>query len=254
MQVCSSSCRGTGGNQHAKFVTISRTGRAEQTAMVGSMNFTENAAANQWQDLYTVDGVPAVYQQLVTAFRQMVKDTSQRRLELPDAGQGFKVDVAPYPSYDAATDPLLERLNAVRCTGATGGTGWKGRTIVRISMHGWNGERGLVAARKVGALAERGCNVRVLAGVGFGPRVLKALQRGGVGVRDSEVDGRATHQKLMFLSGAFARRTDVSYVWTGSHNFSDRSVRNDEVTLRIAGARQFAAYKRDFDRIWAHAG
>ena len=70
-------------------------------------------------------------------------------------------------------------------------------------------------------------------------------------MRDSEVDGRATHQKLMVVSGSFARRTDVSYAWTGSHNFSDRSTRNDEVTLRVAGARQVGAYLRSFDRIWA---
>jgi phosphatidylserine/phosphatidylglycerophosphate/cardiolipin synthase-like enzyme len=43
-------------------------------------------------------------------------------------------------------------------------------------------------------------------------------------------------------------------VWTGSHNFSDRSLRNDEVTLRVAGARQVAAYRANFGRIWAVAG
>ncbi len=39
-------------------------------------------------------------------------------------------------------------------------------------------------------------------------------------------------------------------MWTGSHNWTDRSLRNDEVTLRIAGARQVAAYQRRFLRIW----
>ena len=58
----------------------------------------------------------------------------------------------------------------------------------------------------------------------------------------------------MFVSGHFAGRTDASYVWTGSHNWSDRSLRNDEVTLRVAGQRAVTAYQENFKRIWDVAG
>jgi phosphatidylserine/phosphatidylglycerophosphate/cardiolipin synthase-like enzyme len=106
----------------------------------------------------------------------------------------------------------------------------------------------------VATLSRQGCNVRVLAGVGFGRRVTTVLDRAGVPLRNSLHQGRSTHEKLMFVSGHFGRRTDASYVWTGSHNWSDRSLRNDEVTLRVAGARQVAAYQRNFTRIWKLAG
>ena len=45
-------------------------------------------------------------------------------------------------------------------------------------MHAWNGERGIGLARQVAALAGAGCNVRVLAGVGFGPQVTRILRTG----------------------------------------------------------------------------
>ena len=45
-----------------------------------------------------------------------------------------------------------------------------------------------------------------------------------------------THEKLMFVSGRYAGSRDASFVWTGSHNWTDRSLHNDEVTLRVAGA------------------
>jgi phosphatidylserine/phosphatidylglycerophosphate/cardiolipin synthase-like enzyme len=250
VRVCDRSCRGTGGSQHAKFVTISSTGHAERLVMVGSMNFTEHAARAQWQDLYSVDGDTRVYRQLVRVFRGMVLDREQPGLRLRGAGHGFRTEVSPLPSYDGHNDPVQRRLARVSCKGATGGTGFRGRTVLRVAMHGWNGDRGVSLARSVAALKRKGCNVRVLAGVGVGPRVRGILERAHVGVRVTGGPGRATHQKLMFVSGHFAGATDASFVWTGSHNWSDRSLRNDEVTLRIAGARQVAAYQRRFVRIW----
>ena len=246
VRLCDRSCRGDVGVQHAKFVTISSTKHAEDLAMVGSMNFTEHAAREQWQDLYSVDGDAGVYRQLVRVFRRMVRDQPQPALALRGPGEGFRTEVSPVP----VGDPVMHRLSLVSCRGATAGTGFRGRTVLRVAMHAWNGERGLALARKVAALEEAGCNVRVLAGVGVGPRVLGTLERAGVGVRRTGGDSRATHQKLMFVSGHFAGDRAASYAWTGSHNWTDRSLRNDEVTLRVAGARQVEAYRRAFLHVW----
>jgi len=117
-------------------------------------------------------------------------------------------------------------------------------------MHAWNGDRGVRLARRVVRLAGSGCNVKVLLGVGVGRQVAAILRRGHVAYRGADPHRPATHQKLMIVSGHYGRRTNASYVWTGSHNWTDRSLRNDEVTLRIAGARQVAAYLDDFHRIW----
>ena len=69
-------------------------------------------------------------------------------------------------------------------------------------------------------------------------------------LRQTGVSAGYTHEKLMFVSGRYAGSRGASLVWTGSHNWTDRSLHNDEVTLRVRGARTVAAYQRNFRRIW----
>jgi phosphatidylserine/phosphatidylglycerophosphate/cardiolipin synthase-like enzyme len=250
VRVCHGSCRGGSGNQHAKFVTISGTRRAEHVVMVGSMNFTTFAAARQWQDLYSVADAD-LYAQYERVFRQMKRDRPQKGLSLPALAHGMRVEVEPRVA--TPPDPVAVRLAAVRCRGVDRRAGDRGHTLLRISMHAWNGERGVRLARKVAHLRRTGCDVRVVGGVGVGRRVATILRRAGVDYRAGDRDGRATHEKVMFVSGRYGASDNASFVWTGSHNFTDRSLRNDEVTLRVAGARQVAAYRANFDRIWASA-
>ena len=73
-------------------------------------------------------------------------------------------------------------------------------------------------------------------------------------VRDSLYDGRRVHHKVMLLSGRFGGHRDAEFVWTGSHNWSDRSTRNDEVMLRVAGQQVVDRYQANFRRIWRLAG
>jgi len=96
--------------------------------------------------------------------------------------------------------------------------------------------------------------VKVLVGVGVGRQVASILRRGRVSFRGAHPDRPATHQKLLVVSGHYGRHGNASYVWTGSQNWTDRSLRNDEVTLRVAGARQVATYLDDFNRIWHSLG
>jgi phosphatidylserine/phosphatidylglycerophosphate/cardiolipin synthase-like enzyme len=62
------------------------------------------------------------------------------------------------------------------------------------------------------------------------------------------------HEKVMVLSGVLGPDRHASYVWTGSHNWSDRSLRNDEVILRVRGRAVVASYLRNFRRMWDFAG
>lgn len=249
VQVCRMSCRGGRGNQHAKFLTVSSSERGEGLVLVGSVNLTGYNATRQWNDLYTVAD-PAVHDQLAEAFDLMAADRPQGRLSLPTTPGGFATDLSPYPGVSARKDPLVHRLRTVRCTGTAVTAGRHGRTVVRILMHAWNGSRGVALAHRVVRLERRGCDVKVLYGVGMGRQVKRILQRGHVPARDSLHDRRRVHQKVMVLSGRIGGRTDAHYVWTGSHNWSDRSLRNDEVTLRVAGRELVHDYLANFRRIW----
>jgi len=251
VQSCRLSCRGGRGNQHAKYLTVSASGRGDDLVMLGSMNLTHYSAQRQWNDLYWVTD-PAVHAQFVEMFTSMAQDRPQRRLVLSETRSGFQTDVSP-SSEVAGDDPLRERLRQVRCTGAAPGTGIDGRTVVRIAMHAWNGLRGVALAQQVAVLGQAGCDIEVLYGTGMGRVVANTLRRGGVPVRDSLHDGRRVHHKVMLLCGRYGGQRDVGFVWTGSHSWSERSLRNDEVMLRVAGRPVVEAYLANFRRIWALA-
>lgn len=250
VKVCARSCRGTRGVQHIKFLTVSRGSLGDGAVMVGSLNLTDYSSREQWNDMYAVAD-PALHRQFAGLFDALVRDRPEEVLDLPETSTGFRTDVSPYSA--GGPDPISDRLGAVRCRDAAPGYGRGGRTSVRIAMHAWNGERGIALARDVTALGDRGCDVKVLFGSGMGGAVATILRRSEVDVRDSASRGRRVHEKVMFLSGAIADHDDASLVWTGSHNWSDRSTRNDEIIVRVAGEDLVAAYERNFAEMWRRA-
>ena len=250
LKTCRRSCRGTRGVQHSKFLTVSDSERGEGVVLVGSLNLTDYSSERQWNDLYRVEDT-AVHDQLVTTFDAMVRDRRQGRLMLPRTPTGFATDVSPYPGVKPAQYPLVKRLRSVRCRDAAVTAGHRGRSVVRIVMHAWNGDRGIVLARQVARLDRKGCDVRVLYGKGTGRVVKRIFERSGIAARDSGVrTGRRVHHKVMLVSGAVGGHPDAHYVWTGSHNWSDRSLRNDEIMLRVGGRELTDAYLANFRRIW----
>jgi len=251
VSVCHRSCRGKRGVLHTKFLTVSDGRLGRGLVKVGSMNLTSYSAERQWNDMYTVAD-PAIHRQMVRLFRKLARDTPQPRLRMPATRTGFKTDTSPYRGQGA--DTLKMRLNAVRCRAAGRETGVRGRTVVRIAVHAWNGERGIALARQVGDLRRQGCNVKVLHGSGMGRAVKTVLRNNDVPVRDSKYRGRRVHHKVMLLSGAIGKERRASYVWTGSHNWSDASTWNDELIVRMASPRLVDAYLANFSRMWRVAG
>ncbi|HJR50693.1 MAG TPA: phospholipase D-like domain-containing protein, partial [Gemmatimonadales bacterium] len=93
-----------------------------------------------------------------------------------------------------------------------------------------------------------------LYGVGMGRRVANILRDADVPIRDSAHAGDRVHHKVLVVSGRVGRQRMANYVWTGSHNWSDRSLRNDELTVRISGRHLVEAYLRNFRKVWRLAG
>jgi phosphatidylserine/phosphatidylglycerophosphate/cardiolipin synthase-like enzyme len=261
--ICQGSCRGGAGNQHMKFYLFSKAGKAKDVVMVGSANTTGYGARTQWNDMYTATGQPELRDLYTKIFEQLVRD---RKLADPHVRRTTGIYESEfYPHYDTteANDPVMARLNAVRCV-ATGGTGNNGHTVIRIVMYGWRAERGLYLAQKVAALDQAGCDVRVLVS-SPGRKIVGTLRRGGVLIRSADLDldddkdtgfgGTPyevfTHQKYMALSGSF-RNSMGHQVWTGSENWSGMGMINDEVTIRIPKRGAYTKYVTNFNYVWAN--
>ncbi len=266
---CQGSCRGTA-ILHSKFYLFSRAGSARNVVMVGSSNMTSNATHVQWNDLYTVEGAPGsasaatsagLYGQFRSVFEEMVPD---RRLAHPlrqfRAGP-YDTTFYPDPTATAADDPTMADLRSIRCNGATGGAGIDGHTLVLINIHAWHSARGAYIADQVRRLYARGCYVRILYSfmshgvykqltANTGPRMMARRtifpQRNGI------VAALYSHMKSVAVSGVVGADTSAWVVWTGSNNFTNLGLHDDEVTIRIPFRSAFAAYRGHFDYIRIH--
>ncbi|NUR05598.1 MAG: hypothetical protein HOQ22_16000 [Nocardioidaceae bacterium] len=247
---CHLSCRGTsGGNMHDKIFLFSKAGRASNVTMVGSNNMTGYNATRQWSDLYTIAGDPATYYTYAGFFDQMKYDKPSGGYYQPEIN-GYQSQFYPYAGSTRFTDPMYQALSAITCTGATGGTGVGGKTLVRLSQHAWNGSRGIYLADKVAALRRAGCVVQVIYGVGIGSQVKSILANAGVQLATVRHRSVRTHQKSLQVSGVFDGDTAAQVVYTGSHNWSNGALRRDDVLLRIEDPAAYAQYRANFDDIW----
>jgi len=263
VHVCKGACRGVGPrtNQHAKMYLFSRTGRARSVVMTGSANTTGFAAKVHWNDLFTAKRVPNLYKVYVKVFNQMRKDDGDPNGYLPYRADGYDGYFFPRYGFTRAKDPVVDRLNAIRCDAGRGGV--DGRSTIRVNMYAWSGDRGLWIAKKMAELKRRGCNVRAIVS-NQGTHVLGELRRAGIPVRSAslDLDGNPyngwenkghevfTHEKWMTLNGRY-KGTLGKHVWTGSDNWSDLSNNNDEATIHVRGPNTHRRYVKNFDLIWS---
>ena len=260
--VCHGSCRGGAGNQHMKYYTFTRTGKARFVTMLGSANLTGYGAVNQWNDMYTIVNNQAMWNLYSTVFEQLARDTRVAHPYIVDKIGNLENRFYPHPNTTRANDPEMQRLNAVHCN-AGAGTGENGHTVIRIVMYGWVDSRGVYLADKLANLDRAGCDVRVILSSG-GRTVAAHLLHGGVLVRDADMkpsthpnadNGESfllfTHEKWMILNGGFGSGNG-RYIWTGSANWSNQSTHNDDVTMRAWSRSAYNKYLANFNYIWAN--
>ena len=254
--LCHGSCRGGYGNQHMKIYLFTQTGDARNVVMTGSSNLTSYAVKVQWNDMFTVDGAPAMLGLYTSIFNQLKYDKKVAHPFVHKTTGSYDSMFYPHPDTTQANDPLLRRLDAVRCQ-TSGGYGSNGHSKVRIAVYGWQGERGLYLADRVVQMHTHGCDVKAIISSGGG-QVAHRLKKGGVPVRSADYDTNQdgtlehyTHEKWMTLSGTLAG-TPTRAVWTGSENWSTLAPHNDEVTLRIMRDRAYSQYYKNFSFIWAN--
>ena len=262
LKVCYRSCRLSGpGNQHMKIYMFSKAGSAENVIMVGSNNMTYYAARTHWNDMFTVQGRAGMFESYSTVFRQLAEDKKVAQPYLVFTHGDLTTEFGPLQGVPRSQDPVARRLAGVTCK-ALGGTGSNGRTVIRIAMYAWSGDRGRYLAHRVADLRRQGCIVRAILS-GARKDVKRVLRQGDVKLRSADLDldddqetgfgetpwEHFTHEKWMSLSGTW-NGAPYRVVWTGSENWSDKSLHNDEITLQVPRATAHNAYARHFDAMW----
>ena len=249
---CAGSCRGSRGIPHSKFFLFSRVTDRPYVTMFGSNNATDVAAKDQWNDLYTWVGNKTIYETFRAIFNEMALDRSQgprgyRAARFsPTQGVMFYPYRGPVPR--AVPDPDLTRLSQIRCTGATGGAGWRGRTKIRIMQTAIHGDRGKRLARKLVQLKKAGCDIRIVYAL-MGGDVHKILTRGKVQKLQLAYDRDRNgvydiylHLKSLAISGVYQGQTNARVVYNGSANWSAVPLASDEVVGEFRDASMTQAY------------
>ena len=268
---CVDSCRGGRGNNHVKFYAFSQAGATSDVVMISSANINKGGAVSGWNDMYTMVGDPSAFDFYARVHHDMAEDdpsgndcskgTLERCAYKEWASGNFVHRIFPKPN---GSDPSMDQLDNIRCTGASGGAGTNGRTVVKIAMFWWSGTRGMALARKVIGLDRAGCDVQINYGAPSGEvsRLLRAsAHRGGVKLWDSRqtpgTDGRPTlrvHHKYMIVSGNYGGDTSAYKVFAGTQNWINGALRqSDENTLEIKGRSVYADYSSEFQLIKKYA-
>jgi phosphatidylserine/phosphatidylglycerophosphate/cardiolipin synthase-like enzyme len=262
--ICHQSCRGGHGNVHLKVYSFTRAGGARHVLMTGSTNITRRAVDLQWNDLYTLYGDRKLFSTWVTYFNQLSRDrpVHPRRIEYtsrPWTASFTRTAVEPpartvMRSNTGTRDPVLRHLRHVTCR-ARSGTGVHGRTVLRIMMYAWYGQRGTRIADRVAYLARHGCDVRAILNVASGT-VRRLLSRAGIPMRSAAWDYTLEHKpniyshlKVYAVNGTYHGRPTRT-VWTGSENWSPIGFINDEITLQVNKGRAERRYMRFFRWMW----
>ncbi len=254
---CSYGCRGTGVLHSKFFMFDGKGGTPDHTVIVGSSNMTSNAVSVQANDLYGVNGQESLFDQFESVFDKMVRqEKASGPLTFSAAGGKYSGYFYPYRSATSSSDLTMRALRSVSCTGATGGAGINGRSVVYINMHAWHGTRGKWLASRVRQMYNQGCYVRILYSF-MGKGTYTSLKK-GTGSRmvirrvlfsnaRQQVAVKYSHQKMFAASGNIAGDRSSWVVWTGSNNFSDRGIKADEVTLRVEDRGAFSQYSSNWN-------
>lgn len=256
---CSGGCRG-GGVMHTKMYLFNSTvpkstrNTIVRTMFFGSSNMTQNASKIQYNDLYGIrNDRTQLFDQFDNMFELMSRDNGFRRNPTLPATGIYRATFWPLEKA-GMTDPYLTALRQITCTGATGGAGIGGRTVIYINMHAWFGERGLALANLVRSLHNKGCYVRVLYSM-MSFTVFKKLARGATSrmsvrrtafSRNGKTAYVYSHFKNISISGNVGGDRSAKIVYTGSNNFTNFGMLFDEVMVRISSATAYASYVRAF--------
>lgn len=247
LKICWLGCHGLHIN-HNKFALFSELEDGSRWVVAQSSANLTQGQLRHYNDLVVIKNDRRMYQSFASYFADLL-----RPLWKPSYSRRAKGS-SPIEAYffprPFGSDPVLGILRDVECDADS---------VIRVAHSRFESQRGKVAKR-LRKLAERGCDVHVIARSEPGRRspassvvselesMITVLPYKG---DDLEARRNAIHTKLILIKAPFQGSDELRhFVLTGSHNLSVTSLKlNDEVLLRIESEALFDSYESFWDSI-----
>ncbi|MFB9904767.1 phospholipase D-like domain-containing protein [Allokutzneria oryzae] len=229
---------------HNKFFLFSDTSGAKNVVVQGSANLTPTNATKMWNNAVTLVGNTGLYNSYLNYFRDLVAQRKNNDYYRSDASGNAKTYFFPRAGRSEASDTIYNMLDDnVACEGNTTVGTKTGRTIIRIAM--WSFSRDDIA-RKLRELATKKCWVEVVY-TELDAGSLDHL-RGHDRIVLKQIPGDfVVHSKYLLIEGTYAGKKNSKWVVTGSHNYTNAALReNDEALLRLDSAAIHDQYRANF--------
>jgi phosphatidylserine/phosphatidylglycerophosphate/cardiolipin synthase-like enzyme len=247
------STRSPGGGIHSKYLTFSKVGSQRHLTIVGSANATVEGYADQWVDMYEYVDRKDVFKayNMVFDVSKRLDPASQNYYSIPFNGDRARAMF--YPVNDetptSADDPVLKRINSL-----------PSNARVQIATYAMHGKRGGWLASALIARKQDGMKIRVLTGPPTSDPLEERLRNAGIPVVHafdpgcgSVEDDTCNYIHLKLMTAAYTVDGATQYrVWTGSDNWSDAGLHNDEVVQKIGGKAAHRQYTRFLRQIRNH--
>ncbi|GAB3816823.1 phospholipase D-like domain-containing protein [Micromonospora zhanjiangensis] len=231
---------------HNKFFLFSNTSGSTNVLVQSSSNLTSGNAEQYWNNAVTLVGNTAVYNSYVAYHDDLAAQVKNNDYYRTTSSGNAKSYFFPRAGSTQDTDTIYNMLDEnVTCEGNTSTGTETGRTIIRIAM--WYFSRNPIAS-KLRELADRKCWVEVVY-TDTDADVLRILS-GHSRIKLYRISGDyIVHSKYLLIEGTYAGQKDTKWVMTGSHNYSNAALReNDEALLRVQSAAIHDQYRSNF---WA---
>jgi phosphatidylserine/phosphatidylglycerophosphate/cardiolipin synthase-like enzyme len=241
-------CIGSKGTpiMHNKFFLFSNTLGSTNVVVQQSSNLNSGNYTALWNNAVTTVGNTALYNGYLDYFNDLAAKVKNSDYYRTVSAGNVKAYHFPRTGGDESSDTIYNMLDEnVTCEGNSSTGTETGRTIIRIAM--WYFSRDDIA-RKLRDLANQKCWIEIVyTTLDAGS---KSYLTGNDRIVLYQISGaHEVHSKYMLIEGTYVDKKDSKWVMTGSHNYTNAALReNDETLLRIESASIHDQYRSNF---WA---
>ncbi|GAA2902494.1 hypothetical protein Acy02nite_30640 [Actinoplanes cyaneus] len=257
IKVCTTgaACIGSQGTpiNHNKFFLFSNTSGSANVVVQSSANLTSSNATVFWNNAVTLVGNTGLYNAYVKYHKDLTASVKTNDYYNSTLSGNAKTYFFPRAGTDKTSDTIYNMLNEnITCEGNTSvGTSDTHRTIIRVAM--WSFTRGAIA-QQLRNLADKKCWIAVVYTDADAGVLADLRNHSRIELYQTPDTGDFVHSKYMAIEGTYTDVKDSKWVMTGSHNYTNAALReNDETMLRIHSNAIFDQYRANFRVLRDHA-